>query len=114
MECQLECEFVVLAYASEATQENLMPVAIAPGELSEDARGLMLHVPAVFGTIVSKRHLDYLYELFESWGEVANDQLDALFRQIGELSSGPLRALDAGYCSLRDLPRMVNRVLRSQ
>jgi hypothetical protein len=112
MEHQVKCEFVVLAYASDATQEGLLPVAIAARELgSGDARGLMLHVRTVLETRVSKRHLDYLHELFESWGEMARDQIDALFRELRELSSGPLRAQDAGYCSIGDLPRLVNQVL---
>lgn len=111
MEHQLECEFVVLAYASDATQEGLLPVAIAARELSSgEARGLILHVPAVLGTTVSRHHLDYLYELFESWREVARDRLDDLFHELRELSAGPLRTQDAGYCSSRDLPRLVNQV----
>jgi hypothetical protein len=111
MEHQLQCEFVVLAYASDVTQEDLLPVVIAARELGpERTRGLMLHVPAVFGTAVSKRHLDYLHELFESWRAVANDQLEALFRELRELGSGPLRTQDAGYCRVDDLPGLVNRL----
>lgn len=112
MESQLECEFVVLAYASDATQEDLLPVAIAARELGpEHARGLMLHIPAVLAITVSKRHLDYLHELFESWREMAGDRLDALFQELRELSSGPLRTREVGYCSIGDLPLLVNKVL---
>jgi hypothetical protein len=111
MEHQLQCEFIVLAYASDTTQDELLPIAIAARELASENARLMLHVPAVLGATVSKRHLDYMHELFESWREVANDQLDALFREFRELSAGPLRTQDAGYCPLEDLPRLVNRVL---
>jgi hypothetical protein len=112
MDYQPKCEFVVLAYAADATQKDLFPVAIAARELGPaSARGLMLHVRAVLETSVSKRHLDYLHELFESWGEMARDQIDALFRELRGLSSGPLRAQDIKYCSIDDLPRLVNEIL---
>jgi hypothetical protein len=112
MEHQLECEFIVLAYASDAIREDDCPIAIAARELGPDrSRGLMLHVPAVLGTSLRKRHLDYLHELFESWRELANDQLEALFRELRELGTGPLRTREVGYCSIGELPRLVNQVL---
>jgi hypothetical protein len=111
MEHQLKCEFIVLAYASDVIQEHDFPIAIAARELGPDcSRGLMLHIPAV-RTAVSERHLDYLYELFESWRELADNQLEGLFRELRELGSGPLRTREVGYCSIGDLPRLVNQVL---
>ena len=73
----------------------------------------MLHVPAVLGTVVSERHLEYMHELFEGWREVANDKLDDLFRDLRELSSGPLRTQSYGFCSIGDLPRLVNEALKT-
>jgi hypothetical protein len=112
MRDQPTCEFVVLTYASDPAHVSLLPVAIAARELgSDDARGLMLHVPVVLGTVVSKRHLDYIYELFAGWREVTSDKLDDLFRELRELSSGPLRTQNYGFCSIGDLSQLVDQIL---
>lgn len=112
MRDQSTCEYVVLAYVSDPAQVGLLPVAVAARELgSDDTRGLMLHVPAVLGTVVSRRHLDYMHELFEGWREVASDKLDDLFRELRELSSGPLRTQNCGFCFIGDLARLVNQIL---
>jgi hypothetical protein len=109
---QPTCEFVVLAYVSDPTQETLLPIAVAGRELSlGKPRGLILHVAVVVGTTVSERHQEYLYDLFESWRTLDNDKLDELFRDIRELSSGPLRTQDSGFCSSDDLPRLAGEVL---
>jgi hypothetical protein len=87
---------------------------VAARELGADgAQGLMLHVPAVLATVVSDRHLEYMHELFEDWRAVASDRLDDLFRELRELSSGPLRAQGYGFCSIDDLPRLVNEALKT-
>jgi hypothetical protein len=114
MRDQDTCEYVILAYASDSALEALSPIVVAARELgSDDARGLMLHVPAVLTTVVSQRHLEYMYELFEDWREVTNGKLDDLFRELRELSSGPLRTHGYGFCSIGDLPRLVNDALKT-
>lgn len=114
MSDQPTCEFVVLAYVSDPAQEGLLPVVVATRELGSDAdRRLILHVPAVLGTVVSKRHLDYMYELFEGWRAAGSDRLDDLFRELQELSSGPLRTLTHGFCLIGELPQLVNQILGS-
>jgi hypothetical protein len=110
---ELKCEFIVLAYVSDPLQKSLSPVAVIGRELgSGNTRRLLLHVATVLQTVASKRHLDYLHDLFESWREVAGDGIDILFQEIGELSSGPLRAISSGFCSINDLPRVVGHVFR--
>jgi hypothetical protein len=111
MRDQSTCEYVVLAYTSDLADEAPSPLAVAARELTSDDARLMLHVPAVFGAAVSKRHVDYIYELFEDWRGAASERLDNLFRELRELSSGPLRTLNYGFCSCGDLPRLVNEVL---
>jgi hypothetical protein len=113
MRDQDTCEYVVLAYVSDPAHQAFLPVVVAARELgSDDARGLMLHVPAVLAMVVSERHLDYMHELFEGWREVADDKLSDLFRELRELSSGLLRTHGYGFCSVGDLPRLVNEVLK--
>jgi hypothetical protein len=112
---QPTCEFVVLAYVSDVAQGDLLPVAFAARELgSDDARGLILHVSAVLGTVVSKPHLDYMYEIFEDWREASSDKLDDLFRELRELSAGPLRTQNYGFCPIGDLTKLVNQVFEAK
>jgi hypothetical protein len=114
MRDQDTCEYIILAYASDPAHQALSPVVVAARELgSDDARGLMLHVPAVLATAVSEGHLEYIYELFEDWRQVTDDRLDDLFRELRELSSGPLRTHGYGFCSIGDLPRLVNEALKT-
>jgi hypothetical protein len=108
---QATCEYIVLAYALDPAREAVSPVAVAIRELDSDDARLMLHVPTLLGAVVSKRHLDYIHELLGNWRGVASDELDNLFRELRELSSGPLRTQNYGFCSYCDLPRLVNEVL---
>ncbi len=102
----------MLAYVSYPTQESFLPIAVAGRELNLGKPGqLMLHVAVVVGTAINERHLGYLYELFETWRTLDGDKLDGLFREIKELSSGPLRTQDIGFCSRDDLPRLADQVL---
>ncbi len=106
-------EFVVLAYVSDPMRQDFLPVAVAGRQLGSNTTGtLALHVAAVLRNIVSKGHLDYLDDLFASWRDVSGDQLDSLFRELRELSSGPLRTQETGFCSIEDFPRIADRALR--
>lgn len=114
MRDQVTCEYVILAYASDPAHQALSAVVVATRVLdSDDAGGLTLHVPAVLATVVSERHLEYMHELFEGWREVANDKLDVLFRELRELSSGPLRTHGYGFCAIGEIPRLVNEALKT-
>jgi hypothetical protein len=44
-------------------------------------------------------------------GEATSDKLDELFRELRELSSGPLRTQNYGFCSIGGLPQFVNQIL---
>jgi hypothetical protein len=111
MRDQTTCEYVVLAYVMDPAHEALQPVAVAARELGSDDARLMLHIPTDFPTVVSVRHLDYMNILIEDWREIPNDRLGDLFRELRELSSGPLRAQSYGFCSIGELPRLVKEVL---
>lgn len=112
MKDQPECEFIVLAYVLDRTQDTMSPVAVVAREVAaKTEQGLILHLAAVIGTVASKRHLEYLYELFGSWQGMAGDRLGALFEELRELSSGPLRIHSSGSCSIGDLSHVVNQAL---
>jgi hypothetical protein len=109
---QPTCEFVVLGHAQGSLDAALTPVGIVVRELGWNSTPeLRLYVPAVLGTTLSQPHLDYLHELFQDWRSTPNEGLDALFSELRELSSGPLRAQESGRCSMNELPGLVNRVL---
>ena len=106
------CEFVVLAYASDPVQEEPSPMAVVARVIGPNGGGpLIIHVAAVAEAIANTRHLQYLHELFESWRGMTGSDLNPLFSEIRELSSGPLRSQRIGSCLLRDLPTVVEGVL---
>ncbi len=108
------CEFVVLAYAPDPVKEELSPLAVVARAIVPNGDGpLIIHVAAVAEAISSTRHLQYLHDLFESWRGMTGSDLDPLFSEISELSSGPLRSQRIGSCLLRDLPTVVDDVLGS-
>ncbi len=95
------------------SKRGLLPIAIAARELGLDKPdGLVLHVAIIVETVVSERHLEYLYDLVASWRELVSDKLDALFREMRELSSGPLRTQYSGFCFSLDFSRFIDQSAR--
>lgn len=112
MTSSLTAEFVVLAYVPDPTREEMVPIAVAAREVGTvDNARLVLYVIPTLAKLVSKRHLDYLNELLQSWRQVSGDEVATLFCQLQELSRGPLSVQRSGSCAIGDLPQLATRVL---
>ncbi len=113
MKDQHRCEYIVLVYAAAPGQKHPEPLAVVVREfVASDTRKLILHITPSLQVNTSKRHLTYFHELFESWREVSGDGVDRLFEQVRDLSSDLLRAQSTGFCSVDDLPAIVDHALR--
>lgn len=109
-----ECEYVILGYAANALHAASFPIAALARFIGEDGSfSLELRVKAVLPTTIPATRQQYLSELFQSWREAANANPDALFRELRELSTGPLRACLSGYCSIADFPRLADHAFAS-
>lgn len=104
-----ECEYVILGYAADALHAASFPIAaLARFTRANGRSSLELRIKAVLPMTIPAPRQQYLSELFQSWREAASVEPDALFRELRELSVGPLRACFSGYCSIEDFPRLAD------
>jgi|GEM_PF-4697103 len=112
MRSEQECRYVVLGYADDALVEPVTPIAIVAVQgRSEAQQAVAMRVVTLMPTRMTTAYREYLFELFESWRQTPAPSLDALFRELRELSAGQLRACDFGYCSTADFPGIADQAL---
>jgi hypothetical protein len=114
-ENDFELEYVVLGYAQDSVDNTTLPVVVACRIItSPPAGGLGLHTILALVNAIQPRHRTYLHELLDCWRETEVTKLPDLFKELGELSTGPLRTVEKGHCSREAYPHLLSTILGRQ
>lgn len=106
------CHFVKLKYTAQLGAEFpcMVVASVSPNDKESDG-SLKITRLAKWPDQISEEHREYMDALVEGWEQTSPSRISLLLEQISQLSIGPLRVAESGYCSPEELQSMASGFL---
>jgi hypothetical protein len=101
IEQPLRQRFVLLRYISGQAGQAALVLLV------EDGGGLKIHTEERWEPGLDADEREYLRELMKDWRGARGDRVAAILDELGELSVGPLRAVESGMADTEKLARLM-------